>query len=101
MATLAFPSIIPETQDFGITYNTQVSSSPIVGITQTVELPGARWGGSISFRDMTDVESAELKKFMLQLRGSAGRFYYGDLTSPAPLLAVTGSPTFDGGNSTN
>lgn len=95
MATLAFPSITPELQDFGIVYSTQVASSPIGGITQTVELPGARWAGSISFSDMTSIESATLKTFMLQLRGSAGRFYYGDLTRTAPLLAVTGSPTVD------
>lgn len=101
MATIAFPSITPEIQEFGIVYNTQVSSSPISGITQTVELPGARWRGSVSFRDMTSSESAALKSFLLRLRGSAGRFYYGDQSHTDPFNAVTGSPTIDGANSTN
>ena len=90
---IVFPTITPEIQDFGIAYNTQVSSSPISGVTQTVEMPGARWLGNISFRDMTPTESAALKVFLLQLRGSAGRFYYGDVSHTDPFNAVTGSPT--------
>jgi hypothetical protein len=93
MAVLTFPSIVPEIQEFGIQYNTQVSVSPISGITQTVELPGARWKGRLSFTDMTPEESAELKAFLLQLRGSAGRFYYGDNSHTTPFNAVTGNPT--------
>jgi len=93
MAAIAFPSIEAEIQDFGISYNTQVSSSDISGVTQTVELPGARWAGSLSYRDMIVVESATLKKFLLQLRGSSGRFFYGDRTHTDPFNVVTGSPT--------
>jgi len=95
MAVLAFPTITPEMQDFGIRYNTQVSSSDISGVTQTVELPGARWSGNISFRDMTLQESADLKAFLLRLRGSAGRFYYGDVSHTSPFNVVTGSPTVE------
>ena len=100
MAILVFPTITPETQDFGIKYNTQVSTSVLSGIAQTVELPGARWGGSMSFRDMTPAESATLKVFLLELRGSAGRFFYGDISHTDPFNAVTGSPTIES-SSTN
>ena len=100
MAILVFPTITPETQDFGIKYNTQVSTSVLSGIAQTVELPGARWGGNMSFRDMTPVESAALKVFLLELRGSAGRFFYGDISHTDPFNAVTGSPTIES-SSTN
>lgn len=95
MAILTFPSIVPDTQNFGIEYNTQVSSSQISGVVQTVELPGARWVGNLNFVDMTKSESADLKAFMLELRGSAGRFFYGDITHTSPFNAVTGSPTID------
>ena len=95
MAVINFPTITPEIQDFGIMYNTQISSSDISGITQTVELPGARWNGNVSFRDMTHIESADLKAFLLQLRGSAGRFLYGDVSHTSPTNAVTGSPTVE------
>jgi hypothetical protein len=90
MAVLDFPNIIPETQEFGIVYNTQVSASPISGITQTVELPGARWKGKLTFTDMTPEESATLKAFLLRLRGSAGRFYYGDQSHTTPFNNITG-----------
>jgi len=93
MAVLAYPTISAEIQDFGINYNTQISASDVSGITQTVELPGARWKGSLSYRDMTLTDSADLKAFMLQLRGSSGRFFYGDITHTDPFNAVTGSPT--------
>lgn len=100
MAVIAFPSIDAETQDFGLRYNTQVSSSQISGITQTVELPGARWAGSLSYRDMTLTESASLKAFLLQLRGSAGRFSYGDASHTSPFNTVTGSLTISSGTRT-
>jgi len=98
MAILVFPTITPETQEFGIKYNTQVSTTTFSGIANTVEFPGARWGGSMSFRDMTLAESADLKVFLLELRGASGRFYYGDITHTSPLNSVTGSPTIESGS---
>jgi len=100
MAILTFPSITPEIQNFGIRYNTQVSSSTISGITNTVELPGARWLGNLSFRDLTSTDLATVKAFLMELRGSAGRFFYGDVAHTNPFNAVTGSPTINGSNST-
>ena len=98
MAILSFPAVDPDTQQFGIKYNTQISSSEISGITQTVELPGARWAGSLSFTDMSKAESALLKVFLLNLRGSSGRFFYGDTSHKNPFNAVTGTPTIESGS---
>jgi len=95
MAILNFPTITPEIQNFGIRYNTQISTSTIAGLTQTVELPGARWKGNMSFRDMEVFEAANLKAFLLELRGSSGIFFYGDITHTSPFNAVTGSPTIE------
>lgn len=92
MAILTFPNITPESFDFGIKYNTQVSTTSMSGITQTVELPGARWAGSMSFRDLSVSESAALKAFLLELRGSSGRFYFGDITHTSPFNTITGEP---------
>lgn len=91
MAILNFPSIIPETQDFGIRYNTQVSTTTLSGISQTVELPGARWRGQLSFRDVPVADSAALKAFLLQLRGASGRFLFGDLSHTTPFNNVVDS----------
>ena len=98
---IAFPSnITPDTQEFGIRYNTQVSSTTLSGIVQTVELPGARWFGSMQFRDLTTADSAELKAFLLELRGSSGRFYFGDLELIEPQGSVSGPITVTSGSST-
>jgi hypothetical protein len=100
MAILTFPTITPEIQSFGIRYNTQVSTSTIAGLAQTVELPGARWKGSMSFRDLTVADAANLKAFLLELRGSSGIFFYGDITHTTPFNVVTGSPTISATAST-
>lgn len=92
MPALDFPAgLIPDSQTFGIRYNTQVAVSQISGATQVVEMPGARWRGSISFRDLVPTDAADLQAFMLELRGSAGLFHYGDLSRTDPQTAVTGT----------
>lgn len=93
MAVLTFPNIVPEYIDFGLRFNTQISSSNLSGITQTVEMPGARWSGSVRFTDLSLGESAGLKSFLIKLRGSSGRFFYSDITKQQPFNVVTGTPT--------
>lgn len=95
MATLTFPSIVPDFQTFGMQYNTQVSTSSLNGITQTVELPGARWKGSMTFTEMTPIQAADLKAFLLELRGSSGRFLLGDFSHTSPFNAVTSVGTIE------
>jgi len=99
MAVLTFPNITPDTFEFGIRYNTQVSTTTLSGITQTVELPGARWAGTMSFRDLSPSDSAELKAFLLELRGISGRFSLGDLTHTSPFNTVTGTFNVEGTSS--
>ena len=98
MAILTFPNITPESFDFGIRYNTQISTTSLSGITQTVELPGARWNGRMSFRDLSPADSAELKAFLLELRGAAGRFYMGGISHTSPFNTVTGSFNIETGS---
>lgn len=98
MAILTFPSVTPDILNFGIKYSTQVSSTSLTGIVQTVELPGARWNGNMSFRDTTHVESASLKAFLMELRGASGRFYYGDISSANPQNTITGTFNIETGS---
>jgi hypothetical protein len=95
VATLNFPSITPDSQEFGIIYNTQVSTTTLNGVVQTVELPGARWKGSMNFTDLTPAESATLKAFLMELRGSSGRFWFGDLTHTSPFNTISGALTVE------
>lgn len=92
MAILTFPNIVPDNLTFGIQYNTFVSNTMGGQIAKTVEIPGARWKGSMSFSDLTPSDSIELKTFLLKLRGSAGRFYFNDLSKTQPLSGDTTTP---------
>ena len=87
MAILSFPSITPDSSTFGMVYNTQISLTSLSGIAQTV--------GTLNFGQMTLAESAALKAFLLELRGSAGRFFYSDISKTNPFASVTGSPTIE------
>ena len=99
MAVITFPAgLVPDTFEFGVQYNTQVSTTELSGIMQTVELPGARWKGSMSFRDMTPSESATLKGFLLELRGAANSFYYGDISHDTPFGGFSGTTTIGAGS---
>ena len=98
MAVINDPGIIPEIFTFGIKYRTQISTSNISGITQTVEIPGARWHGSMTFSNMLPAESAVLKAWLLELRGSAGRFYFNDITHNQAFNTLIGSPTIESGS---
>jgi len=101
MTILNFPNIIPDTLEFGIKYNTQISTTSLTGAVTTIELPGARWKGNMSFRDLTLAESADLKAFLMQLRGMSGRFYFGDLSHTVPFdTTIAGQPIDIEGTST-
>lgn len=91
MAAINFPSLIPESTTFGIRYNTQISTSALSGVSQVVEMPGARWRGNITFRDLVPSDAADLQAFMLELRGSAGLFHYGDPSRTSPQTQITGT----------
>ena len=84
MAVLTFPSIIPSSVSFGITYNTQINISSLSGSVQTIEVPGARWSANLSFDDLEPIEGRVLAAFLIQLRGSSGRFYLYDHSHKLP-----------------
>jgi hypothetical protein len=89
---VTFPSVTPTSATFGIKYNTFISNAALNGMVRTIEMPGARWVGSVSFSDLNSTDLAKLRAFVTELRGSSGRFNYGDpgLTGPQdPNLAGT------------
>lgn len=97
---LNFPNIgrKPSTISFGLTSNTTVFQSPIGGATQTLEVPGSFWRGSVSYNNLRSDESKILNTFLISLRGRSGRFYFGnlgqrtsDLTNTWTISAVVNS----------
>ena len=76
--------ILPDACEFGISYNTMISTSPLSGTTRTYELPGARWSTRLSFSNLDSSESREIISFLTRLRGANGRFYSYDFGNPTP-----------------
>ena len=82
----AFPNIgrRPSSSTFGLESNTTTFQSPIGGATQTLEVPGAFWRGSVRYENLQYDEAKTLRAFLLTLRGASGRFWFGDLTFEPP-----------------
>jgi hypothetical protein len=90
-------TILPDSINWGITYNTQVFTSPFSGYTQTAELPGARWSCRMSYSNLQVSELRQLSAFFIQLRGMAGRFTLYDMSLPVPQLGTKGTTTVGAG----
>jgi hypothetical protein len=86
-------TILPDSIDWGITYNTQVFTSPFNRVTQTAEIPGARWSIRMSYSNLEVSELRQLSAFFIQLRGRAGRFSVYDMSLPTPQLGTKASTT--------
>lgn len=87
--------IIPDTCEFGIYYNSLIHTSPLNGITQSIELPGARWRVRLSFKNLEPAEGRVLIAFLTKLRGSAGRFSCYDFGRPVPRGNISGTISID------
>jgi len=92
MATLTMPSS-PNFRavQFGLRTNTQVFTSPLNGVTQTLELPGALWFATYTLPIMTPNVAAEWQAFLVNLMGASGRFFGFDPLRKTPRGAYSSS----------
>ena len=88
---LNFPNIgrLPNTLTFSLMYNTTVFQSPIGGSTQTLEVPGAYWKGTVTYNNLTEDEAGLLNAFLVKCRGRSGRFWFGNLSYDGPRQTVS------------
>lgn len=97
MSTIAFPTftrLLPYTQwQFGQEPNDRVLVSPHSGQTQTVEMPGTRWGHSLRLEGLNATERAMMQVFFAQLRGRANRYTLFDVINPIPRGTLRGTLT--------
>lgn len=103
MSILNFPAGIynPSSVDWRLRPNTQTFRSPLDGTTQTLEMPGAVWAASIAWETLPPAQWRVLQAFLAQLRGSAGRFYYGPPHATArQATGAIGTPLVNGANQT-
>jgi len=90
----------PFSVQFGLTTNTQVFQSPLNGIVQTKQLPGARWKQTFNYRNLNDSKASILSAFLASLRGSNGEFTAHNYAHPVALGTPTGTPVVAGGSQT-
>ena len=89
--TLPYIGRAPDNVTFSLMSNTTSFQSPIGGTTQTLEVPGAYWTGSVNYRNLTFEQAKRMKGFLVSLKGQAGRFWMGDMSYRSPSLTNTWS----------
>jgi len=99
MPALTFPTLTrtaPHRIEWGLQSNVQVSTSPLNGAVQTVELPGARWRCTMYYENLLAEDAAKLRSFLVQLRGQSGRFLCPCWAGLSPRGVGGGSPLVSG-----
>lgn len=78
MTIRTFPSQVRGANlvQWGLVANTQSLRSPFDATEQTVENPGARWAGSVSWSNLPYDQGRILTSFLASLGGKAGRFTF-------------------------
>lgn len=96
MSTITWPTAQwakPATCDLQVIDNLQrVSESPLSGYTQTLAMPGARWGWSMQFPSQNRADRDQLEGLLLSLDGRANRVRLWDFKRPQPrgLIGLSG-----------
>jgi len=99
MATIVVPVTrwaTPVTADFGLRQSVILSTSPLDGHTQTVEMLGARWVCTLNYNNQTEADRARLEGMFGALRAQANRLSMGHPLRRKPRGAMRGSPTLSG-----
>ena len=96
MSTITWPStdiFKPATFEIALRSNVLISTSPLSGAIQTVELPGARWVIVMTLDPVEWAEQAEREALFAQIAGQANRVALWHMVRPAPRGTMRGSPT--------
>lgn len=96
MPVLEWPAeICPRTMKLHLVANTSAFVSPFNRNTQTQELPGQRWEAEVTLPLLIGNKQRIWRAWLAQLRGQAGRFYFGPSASMAGSTGGTISITCD------
>lgn len=96
MSTLDYPTsahFVPQAMDWSLRANVFMSTSPYSGDVQTVEVPGARWGCSLTYAPQPNALQAELEAYWASVRGQVNRVALWHMQRPAPRGTLRGTPT--------
>ena len=88
MTTYAWPNtrdFLPRSAEWRIVDPNQRSNdSPLSGYSQTVSMPGAKWGWVLEFGHHDDARREAIEAFLLRLSGRQHRISLWDLKRPRP-----------------
>ncbi len=88
MTTYTWPTtnkaLLPQAQRWRQLHNNRASTSALSGYTQTLSLPGARWGLSMEFPAHTSVERRQLEGMLTRLSGMEHRALLVDFARLVP-----------------
>lgn len=96
MTTYAYPDTQPfKPQSFtaGVRASVLVSTSPLNGAVQTVELLGDRWLFSLEYSPHTLADQSALEAFWFRVRGQVNRVSMWHFGRPIPRGTMRGSPS--------
>lgn len=80
--------------NFSLVTNTQLFSSPLTKVAQTLELPGALWTVTYTLPLMRADNAAEWQAFLAELMGASGTFWGFDPSRTSPTgIYSSGSDT--------
>ncbi len=71
-----FPNIEPDAEQIGLVANTQIYESPLTRGVQTASLNGSRWTASPTYNNRQGKDARDLRAFIFNQDGAAGRFNY-------------------------
>ncbi|EKY6155072.1 hypothetical protein VCM52_001159 [Escherichia coli] len=81
--------LIPRSNQFWIIGNSKDFVSPFNGSTQTVNFPGARWGCSMEFVNLTEFRAQQLELLVAQMKAGAKWVAFRDFARyPRPALGA-------------
>lgn len=96
MTTIAWPAnLVPQRWEYGIEQDVQLTVTRS-GRVYTHELPGARWTGTLAFREQNDrratTERPAVEALIVRLRGGARRLQMHMHHRPVPRGTLRGEP---------
>lgn len=95
MTMNTYPSLsafVPGTFEIGLRSSMSVSTSPLNGSVQTVEIPGLRWMFSMTYGFDSIQERAQVAAYWAKVGGQANRVGLWHLARPAPRGTMRGAP---------
>lgn len=97
MSTISWPAtrlFTPRTFEIALRSTVLISTSPLSGATQTVELPGARWVIAMTLTPAAShADQATREALLSEIAGQANRVALWHMARPTPQGTMAGSPT--------